>query len=185
MASHGSTHYFGGYRLTREPPTIASVPSSKRTPGLALAVDWNAKEGSAMSTGRAGRGRLAQVLASRGGLAPPEAPFVIEHREALIYMLCEAAELEHGMAPGHGNRSRPSNAGCSRECHPDTERTVAPNRNASESTKPCRPQFIGSLPRISHLGLTGLVLARRYQHGRESASVLFGAAHPSYGRAST
>jgi CDGSH-type Zn-finger protein/truncated hemoglobin YjbI len=44
-----------------------------------------------------GRGRLAQVIATRGGLAPPEAPFVIEHREALIYMLCEAAELEHGI----------------------------------------------------------------------------------------
>jgi hypothetical protein len=45
----------------------------------------------------AGRGRLAEVIASRGGLAAPEAPFVIEHREALIYMLCEAAELEHGI----------------------------------------------------------------------------------------
>jgi hypothetical protein len=44
----------------------------------------------------AGQGRLAQVIATRGGLAPPEAPFVIEHREALIYMLCEAAELELG-----------------------------------------------------------------------------------------
>jgi CDGSH-type Zn-finger protein/truncated hemoglobin YjbI len=44
-----------------------------------------------------GGGRLAQVIATRGGLAPPEAPFVIEHREALIYMLCEAAELEHGI----------------------------------------------------------------------------------------
>ena len=44
-----------------------------------------------------GTGRLAQVIATRGGLAPPEAPFVIEHREALIYMLCEAAELEHGI----------------------------------------------------------------------------------------
>jgi hypothetical protein len=43
------------------------------------------------------QGRLAQVIASRGGLAAPEAPFVIEHREALIYMLCEAAELEHGI----------------------------------------------------------------------------------------
>jgi CDGSH-type Zn-finger protein/truncated hemoglobin YjbI len=42
-------------------------------------------------------GRLAQVIATRGGLAPPEAPFVIEHREALYYMLCEAAELEHGI----------------------------------------------------------------------------------------
>ena len=48
-------------------------------------------------TGSAGRGRLADVLAMRGGRAAPEAPFVIEHREALIYMLCEAAELEHGI----------------------------------------------------------------------------------------
>src|SRR6201982_4285836 len=45
----------------------------------------------------AGQGRLAQVIAPRGGRAAPEAPFVIEHREALIYMLCEAAELEHGI----------------------------------------------------------------------------------------
>ena len=45
----------------------------------------------------AGRGPLAQVIATRGGQAAPEAPFVIEHREALIYMLCEAAELEHGI----------------------------------------------------------------------------------------
>ncbi len=43
------------------------------------------------------RGRLAQMIATRGGLAPPEAPFVIEHREALIYMLCQASELEHGI----------------------------------------------------------------------------------------
>jgi CDGSH-type Zn-finger protein/truncated hemoglobin YjbI len=46
---------------------------------------------------RAGQGGLAEVLAARGGKAAPEAPFVIEHREALIYMLCEAAELEHGI----------------------------------------------------------------------------------------
>src|SRR6516162_1442974 len=46
---------------------------------------------------QAGRGRLAQVIATRGGQAAPQAPFVIEHREALIYMLCEAAELEHGI----------------------------------------------------------------------------------------
>jgi hypothetical protein len=45
----------------------------------------------------AGRGPLAEMLASRGGQADPEAPFAIEHREALIYMLCEAAELEHGI----------------------------------------------------------------------------------------
>ena len=44
-----------------------------------------------------GKGRLAQVIATRGGQAPAEAPFVIEHREALIWMLCEAAELEHGI----------------------------------------------------------------------------------------
>jgi hypothetical protein len=44
-----------------------------------------------------GRGRLAELLETRGGRAEPEAPFVIEHREALIYMLCEAAELEHGI----------------------------------------------------------------------------------------
>ena len=43
------------------------------------------------------RGRLAEVLEPRGGKAAPEAPFVIEHREALIYMLYEAAELEHGI----------------------------------------------------------------------------------------
>jgi hypothetical protein len=49
------------------------------------------------SVATAGRGRLAEVLASRGGTAAPEAPFVIEHREALIYMLYEAAELEHGI----------------------------------------------------------------------------------------
>jgi hypothetical protein len=44
-----------------------------------------------------GAGKLARLLAVRGGKAAPEAPFVIEHREALIYMLCEAAELEHGI----------------------------------------------------------------------------------------
>jgi Ferritin-like len=48
-------------------------------------------------TSSAGRGRLAEVLATRGGRAEPEAPFVIEHREALIYMLCQAAEVEHGI----------------------------------------------------------------------------------------
>src|ERR1700761_6039839 len=45
----------------------------------------------------AGRGRLAELRSTRGGRAEPEAPFVIEHREALIYMLCQAAELEHGI----------------------------------------------------------------------------------------
>src|ERR1700753_1618381 len=50
-----------------------------------------------MTESTGARGRLAQMIATRGGQAPPEAPFVIEHREALIYMLCEAAELEHGI----------------------------------------------------------------------------------------
>jgi CDGSH-type Zn-finger protein len=44
-----------------------------------------------------GRGRLARLIATRGGKAAPEQPFVIEHREALIYLLCQAAELEHGI----------------------------------------------------------------------------------------
>jgi hypothetical protein len=35
------------------------------------------------SVATAGRGRLAEVIASRGGRAALEAPFVIEHREAL------------------------------------------------------------------------------------------------------
>src|SRR5438067_3361161 len=48
-------------------------------------------------TATGGRGRLAELLETRGGRAEPEAAFVIEHREALIYMLCEAAELEHGI----------------------------------------------------------------------------------------
>ena len=54
-------------------------------------------EQAAGSATSGGGGRLAQVIATRGGTAAPEAPFVIEHREALIYMLCEAAELEHGI----------------------------------------------------------------------------------------
>src|SRR5207302_890523 len=45
-----------------------------------------------MTESTGARGRLAQMIATRSGLAPPEEPFVIEHREALIYMLCEAAE---------------------------------------------------------------------------------------------
>ena len=49
------------------------------------------------SVAAAGGGRLAEVIALRGGEAAPETPFVIEHREALIYMLYEAAELEHGI----------------------------------------------------------------------------------------
>ena len=52
---------------------------------------------STVSASAGGQGKLAQVIAARGGQAKAEAPFVIEHREALIYMLCEAAELEHAI----------------------------------------------------------------------------------------
>jgi hypothetical protein len=57
----------------------------------------NATRSSEASAAQGGQGRLAQVISSQGGKAEPEAPFVIEHREALIYMLCEAAEPEHGI----------------------------------------------------------------------------------------
>jgi hypothetical protein len=41
---------------------------------------------------------LAHVLATRGAETPtPERPLVIEHREALIYMICAAAEMEHAL----------------------------------------------------------------------------------------
>src|SRR6516165_8384313 len=57
----------------------------------------SSSEGTGMGVAVAGQGRLARLIATRGGKAAPEAPFVIEHREALIYMLCEAAELEHAI----------------------------------------------------------------------------------------
>src|SRR5262245_1399285 len=53
--------------------------------------------GRAGNVASAGRGRLAEVIALRGGKAAPEAPFVIEHREALTYMLYDADALEHGI----------------------------------------------------------------------------------------
>jgi Ferritin-like len=41
---------------------------------------------------------LSHVVQTRTAkLAPAEPHLVIEHREALIYMICEAAELEHGL----------------------------------------------------------------------------------------
>src|SRR5262250_3977667 len=58
----------------------------------------SSSEGTGIEVAAAGgRGPLAEVIALRGGKAAPEAPFVIEHREALIYMLYEASELEHGI----------------------------------------------------------------------------------------
>jgi hypothetical protein len=40
-------------------------------------------------------GRLSHVIGTRGDHAAPGAPMVLEHREALIYTLGKAAELEH------------------------------------------------------------------------------------------
>lgn len=40
---------------------------------------------------------LSQRLVNPAPDPSGERPFVIEHREALLYMLCEAAELEHGL----------------------------------------------------------------------------------------
>jgi Ferritin-like len=45
---------------------------------------------------KTGGGRLAQVITMRRDRKSRSA-FRIEHREALIHMLCEAAELEHGI----------------------------------------------------------------------------------------
>ncbi|HEX4578472.1 MAG TPA: ferritin-like domain-containing protein [Candidatus Dormibacteraeota bacterium] len=43
------------------------------------------------------KGRLGRALALRSSAPVEEPPIVIEHREPLIYMLCSAAELEHGL----------------------------------------------------------------------------------------
>jgi len=41
---------------------------------------------------------LSHVVTTRGTSEPtPERPLVIEHREALVYMICEAAEVEHAL----------------------------------------------------------------------------------------
>ena len=42
-------------------------------------------------------GRLGRALRLRSSDVRAERPLVIEHREPLIYMLCEAAELEHAL----------------------------------------------------------------------------------------
>ena len=69
------------------------TPAARSREGVHVSDEQSA----AADVAAGGEGRLAQVIATRGGQAAPEAPFVIEHREALIYMLCEAAELEHGI----------------------------------------------------------------------------------------
>jgi hypothetical protein len=41
---------------------------------------------------------LSHVIRTRGSRQPvPERDLVIEHREALIFMFCEAAEMEHAL----------------------------------------------------------------------------------------
>lgn len=61
-------------------------------------VEGPASRTSELAEPRPASGRLSQVLAARGEHASAEereAPMVIEHREALIYTLGKAAELEH------------------------------------------------------------------------------------------
>src|SRR5580693_7811756 len=91
-----------GYHVAHEPKikghtrrvsrdNITGLGHSKR-PAMTLVAVSEESNSTAWTPGR-----LAEVIATRGGQAPPEAPFVIEHREALIYILCQAAELEHGI----------------------------------------------------------------------------------------
>ena len=58
---------------------------------------WNGPEPMTDEQPTTPSGRLAHVLSVRGASTPAEAeaPMVIEHREALIYTLGKAAELEH------------------------------------------------------------------------------------------
>src|SRR4029453_253656 len=102
-------------------------------------------------TGSAGRGRLAEVLATRGGRAEPEAPFVIEHREALIYMLCQAAELEHGS--------------CARTCSRRSHLSGAPMKGSRRrNSKPSPTRWRRTIAHVAteemlHLALVQNVLS--------------------------
>lgn len=60
----------------------------RRWPGMDMSTDQRVAD----VVPGGGRGRLAQVIAARGGKAAPEALFVIERREALIY-------IDTGMQP--------------------------------------------------------------------------------------
>src|SRR5262245_48264453 len=87
-------------RLRAHP--ISDRPSTYRGAPTVLSATHGSQamspiDGTADVSPSAEQGPLAQVIATRGGKASSEAPLVIEHREALIYMLCEAAELEHGI----------------------------------------------------------------------------------------
>src|SRR5450755_2459 len=76
---------------------LSRSPAARTTASTWWTSVTTTGEPPASESAGAGRGPLARMLETRGGRAAPEAPFVIEHREALIYMLCEAAELEHGI----------------------------------------------------------------------------------------
>src|SRR6266849_4108995 len=104
-------------RTARRPDVLGSEPGNEEPEeGEAAGGTREAGQGTKMRGRRGGRrdgeavhndsdatvggqavGRLAQVIATRSGKAAPETEFVIEHREALIYALCQAAELEHGI----------------------------------------------------------------------------------------
>jgi hypothetical protein len=75
---------------------VVAFPSIRVIPGVAslLIVACMTEE---LAHGAGQQGVFGNVLATRGTRATPEAPFVIEHREALIYMLCLASELEHAI----------------------------------------------------------------------------------------
>jgi hypothetical protein len=71
-------------------PSIRVIPDATQ-----LAIVVSMMEEMTFHTGE--RSAFANVLATRGTRAAPEAPFIIQHREALIYMLCLASELEHAI----------------------------------------------------------------------------------------
>jgi hypothetical protein len=78
--------------------TISAFPSIRVVSG-ARALTIVACMTEELALGFSQRGVFARVLATRAtrATATPEAPFIIEHREALIYMLCLASELEHAI----------------------------------------------------------------------------------------
>ena len=110
-----------------------------------------------MTESTGARGRLAQMIATRGGLAPPEEPFVIEHREALIYMLCEAAELEHGIMCGY------------------LYAAFSLKQSEDEGLSPDEAQAVQRWrQRISHVGFA---YARQFQRAAQDTHIVIAARH--------
>ena len=73
------------------PSTNPDKPQATTPP--ARSEERHSKCGHRHKGGCSRAGEAGAVIATGGGTAAPEAPSEIEHREALIYMLCEAAEL--------------------------------------------------------------------------------------------